>query len=91
MADYIDREHYCKNVCRCAGFEKGCNKDKCSLWKEPAADVAPVVHGRWGDWTYAPTDGVIYQRPCSECKWLCADYANYCPHCGAKMDKEENK
>ena len=50
----------------------------------PAADVAPVVHGRW-----------IYnkkaQRPyCSVCKGYFYGATNspmsYCPNCGTKMD-----
>ena len=52
----------------------------------PAADVAPVRHGRWID------DGV-----CSECgfdamyyKGIPAQvYTDYCPSCGARMDKED--
>lgn len=52
----------------------------------PAADVAPVRHGRWfhsfGAWR------------CSECNvtasfWCMAStqyLSNYCPECGAKMD-----
>ncbi len=50
----------------------------------PAADVAEVRHGRW-------IDGV-----CSECgfdamyyKGIPAQvYTDYCPSCGARMDKE---
>ena len=51
----------------------------------PAADVAPVVHGRW-----------IYdkkaQRPyCSVCKGYFYGVTNspmsYCPNCGTKMDE----
>lgn len=48
----------------------------------PAADVAPVVHGRWIE------DGSLI-IPCSECKRgynLIAKYTHYCPNCGAKMD-----
>lgn len=69
----------------------------------PAADVIPVVHGRW-EWfdeeTGTPLTG--YEREwgwcCSCCKHeLPDDYdspdyhpmLNYCPNCGAKMDKEE--
>ena len=58
----------------------------------PAADVAPVRHGRWlksgkevcGD----------HQYFCSECNeeyWeglTWPDRAHYCPNCGAKMDLE---
>ena len=55
----------------------------------PAADVAPVRHGRW-----------FFKSPngwaCSQCdKWglmidnrgICK--SSYCPNCGAKMDLEE--
>lgn len=49
----------------------------------PAADVAPVRHGRW----------IEYQIPhvicCSNCDWA-TDAAEknfqYCPMCGARMD-----
>ena len=65
----------------------------------PAADVAPVVHGRWIPLTECANEGVY----CSTCKkkvWK-SDYAqcskksrnklesNYCPNCGAKMDEKE--
>ena len=51
----------------------------------PAADVAPVRHGRWETNSDRP-DSLI----CSICKcgfdmWK-HDPHNYCPHCGAKMD-----
>lgn len=46
----------------------------------PAADAAPVVHGRWGE-----------NGDCSECgfqPWYERDIhtLSYCPNCGAKMD-----
>ena len=52
----------------------------------PAADVAPVVHGRWIRY---PDCGVT---KCSNCGWSieeCWD-SDYCPHCGAQMDEKEN-
>lgn len=56
----------------------------------PAADVAPVVHGRW----IKPTK--IGHRSfdilhCSVCDGVpCAvdENTKYCPNCGAKMDGE---
>ena len=48
----------------------------------PAADVAPVVHGRW----IASHDEFC---ACSKCKYpfyVGWNQANYCPNCGAKMD-----
>ena len=58
----------------------------------PAADVAPVVHGRW---EYIPqTLNTLSQLRCPFCGWWSLDPSidgayNYCPNCGAKMDKEE--
>ena len=49
----------------------------------PAADVAPVVHGKWGDNGIA---GSILVK-CSVCGFDCgANSFSYCPNCGAKMD-----
>ncbi len=53
----------------------------------PAADVAPVVHGRWGKkqggfWEFAN---------CSVCGQKTPTVGippNYCPSCGSKMDLE---
>jgi hypothetical protein len=44
----------------------------------PAADVAPVVHGRWIKGSSNPY--------CSECFVECRDETPFCPNCGAKMD-----
>lgn len=59
--------------------------------RTPAADVAPVVHGRWdGDnctvcklpWNYNMTQNAD--------DWGYFDpMPDYCPNCGAKMDKVE--
>lgn len=43
MLEYIDREKYCAEVCRCN--KEKCDKSKCPVWNAPAADVAPVIHG----------------------------------------------
>ena len=59
-----------------------------------AADVAPVRHGRW-----LTTDAYPHHLYCSVCyktyvknaKWVNElDLpTNYCPNCGARMDKED--
>ena len=64
----------------------------------PAADVVEVRHGRWdgeGD-GYADGEIVIDVWYCSECGYCIDDgtddpniLPNYCPNCGAIMDKEE--
>lgn len=55
----------------------------------PAADVAPVRHGRWEE--ASDGDGIV----CPFCRTdFCTiiydtEYFNYCPNCGAKMDEKE--
>ena len=86
MAEYIERE---------ALLKKLAERDLCLCVSEsdikdiPAADVAPVVHGRWS-WD----TGDIWT--CSVCgtrnhikEVMGRPDFNYCPNCGAKMDKEE--
>jgi hypothetical protein len=52
------------------------------LEKQPTADVVEVRHGRWID-RYGKTW-------CSLCKASNKQYKPpYCPHCGARMDGDE--
>lgn len=57
------------------------NFDLCEFLDEvPTADVAEVRHSNWikhGDYC-----------SCSECNGSGVSSLNYCPTCGAKMDKE---
>ncbi len=82
MAEYIERGEYCEKHCRCSN--EYCDRESCPLWKAPAADVAPVVHGRWVDGKCSncgvdiPTDDThdaIFENEC-----------RFCYYCGAKMD-----
>lgn len=58
----------------------------------PAADVAPVVHGRWIHSRYEDCSEQFELVKCSNCNheaYAMAFYVrggNYCPACGAKMD-----
>ena len=48
-----------------------------------AADVAKVVHGKWGD--NGIEDSILVK--CSVCGFDGGAYSfSYCPNCGAKMD-----
>lgn len=47
----------------------------------PAADVVPVVHGRW----VFGGDGCVICSRCNE-EESNDNHRNYCPNCGAKMD-----
>lgn len=77
MAEYIERE------AAIAALPVAWDSAVDALRYAPAADVAPVVHGRWI--MYAGKD------TCSRCgaPALEADAHlrfYYCPNCGAKMD-----
>lgn len=58
----------------------------------PAADVAPVVHGRWIHSRYENCCDQFELVKCSQCSheaYAMAFYVrdgNYCPNCGARMD-----
>lgn len=59
----------------------------------PVINAAPVVHGRWLNKGYITTAyGSIDTGDCSVCGAVdvpIEPYDDYCPHCGAKMDKED--
>lgn len=81
MAEYINKEEYCENYCRCS--KEFCERQSCPIWKAPAADVAPVRHGTWNN-----LDGYKTRKACSVCGWDVPEYGkfySYCPNCGAKM------
>ena len=54
----------------------------------PAANVAPVVHGKW---KYKQEWGKLLTNSCSVCGQILTtkrgEEMNYCPNCGAKMDQ----
>lgn len=75
-----NRDH--ENVSAEALYKDLCNAE-IEIGKIPAADVAPVVHGRW----IPPAVGK-YGCICSVCKKQSDNGYDYCPNCGAKMDQE---
>ena len=86
MAEYIEREAAIASLP--VAWDSAVN----ALQNMPAADVAPVVHGRWDDsGRYTFPGGSVAVR-CTECG--CALTVSeyhlqnwyYCPVCGAKMD-----
>lgn len=107
MAEYIKREATIKAIVdsrnryynsasnqylvgRCDGLDIAAGL----LRVAPAADVAPVVHGRWISWeeagNFVPS---LDRHECSVCHDAAQVLVNgfellsdYCPNCGAKMD-----
>lgn len=89
MAEYIERTEALEITTRTCG-------DYAAAWSEirklPAADIAPVRHGKW-----LHTDYALHwtaKDECSECTYHALDrddlsHYNYCPNCGAIMDMEE--
>ena len=70
--------------------------DLCDTFGDiPAADVAPVRHGRWEAWM-PDKNGETREFICTGCRFMVemswkqkeCDY-EWCPYCGCKMDKEE--
>ena len=110
MAEYIEREALKNRFAKrlvwlkkdihdeySLGLYDGCEYDTKLIDEIPAADVAPVRHGRWeeADWVepYCHGFGTIITPKaalrCSNCKncfkkeLLWKD--NYCPNCGTDM------
>lgn len=78
----------------------GSDREKYDNWDEiidaleniPAADVSPVVHGKWVDNDAHPIaqDHGMVSGKCSVCGlysglWYVNRPYNFCPFCGAKM------
>lgn len=83
MSEYIERGaaiellHY--------NADETCSAVVCDFEAIPAADVAPVVHGRW------KASSVLLE--CQNCGEIYSRLGgnggkawNYCPNCGARMD-----
>lgn len=56
--------------------------------KMPAADVAPVVHGRWVE--KINPDRFDFKRNCSVCQKGSDLATDYCPNCGADMREQKD-
>jgi len=63
------------------GFQQGITFALSDIAAIPAADVRPVVRGKW---EYNPGDNIPY---CSECMMPQDSECNFCPNCGAVMEE----
>ena len=85
MAEYIAREVLLAQLRAMESYNvspmyrRGYDDCVEAILKAPAADVVPVVHGRW----IHHDDGVV---TCSECGNAESSDSYYCRYCGAKMD-----
>lgn len=70
MAEYINKEEYCENYCRCSN--EYCDRQSCPIWKAPAADVVPVVRCRDCKYSYEDISGRCCSHgPCKD--WVVLD------------------
>lgn len=102
MADYIRREVALEDFesCNAENPRWTPQRVKTLLLRQPAADVAEVVYGRW------ILHHTVTGNPYTECSNCCTDFAfktdkgtfakldmrdmPYCPFCSAKMDGGSN-
>ena len=99
MAEYFEREATIKRIeevyCADCNSYNGVRCRACGtgdvidmIEDAPAADVAPVVHGRW---EFFGPNRLIKECMCGTCS-VCKVRSKYivntmlCPNCGAKMD-----
>ena len=101
MDEYIEREALMRRIkeIHCAECDSYHGVRCRACWvddtldyidSEPAADVAPVRHGRWVD-NHCTACGMM---PMGDEMWEICDFEpprfekfmDYCPSCGAKMD-----
>ena len=93
MAEYIKRKAVIELITRRYENPEICTQEINSI---PAADVVPVVHGRWDDsgrYTFPGGSTAVRCTNCG-CALTVSEYHlnnwNYCPVCGAKMDEGDN-
>lgn len=91
--------HYRDKICRAAqrcDFESFCNEYINTM---PTIDVEPMRHGKW------TADEILYTQGMTACSCCKTEYyrddlymvgnnaqgelPNYCPNCGARMDKDD--
>lgn len=101
MTDYISREALKEEVRRLSTHylnEWDTLGVLASVDRIPAADVRPVVHGKWEETEMSCWDGDI-AWVCSVCgePWTLIDGTpaennmNFCPNCGAQMSDRDGE
>lgn len=101
--EYIEREEVLADeLTHCLPYSAGKAAGRVVVFAEdieaiPAADVAPVRHGRWDECDWVKYDGhsecIHYPKAAWRCSNCCNAFKkellwkdNYCPNCGAKME-----
>lgn len=88
MTEYIEREKALNALSAGQGCGVICYR---AISRIPAADFAPVRHGRWLTWE-EQFPGKLPKKKnslgvfCDQCNKHSDSMTDYCPNCGAKMD-----
>lgn len=96
MVEYIEREATLKEAESRIMWGASAMAVYETIQEAPAADVAPVVHGRWVRIRGMAPPEYHGRHMCSICYARALDIkcqeelSGFCPNCGAKMDGEEH-
>ena len=96
MSEYIERKALDKALTAAAAHDKDKNrrtwaKAICVLHDLTAADVAPVVHGRWEAKGYVCGESEFECSVCHKTEWRTSiSRFRWCPFCGARMDGDSD-
>ena len=97
MARYIDIDDTVKTFEKLHGEESTLLNCYNADWifsfleSQPTVDVQKVRHGKWIRGNYVCGE---YEFKCSVCgktEWHTSYSTPFCPHCGARMDLDENE
>ena len=94
MSDYIEREKALKAVDDIVCDEADAERTFVRIIDIPAADVAPIRHGRWKSGACSKCGGIKPMTKIEYCGliiWESPYKLNYCPSCGAIMDGESDE
>lgn len=92
--EYINKIAACNEINRFTGYldDDMICRLQIALNRIPTADVEPVRHGRWiNAYPKKEQNPMFNYGTCSICGFEqnISNKLNFCPNCGAKMDKEE--
>ena len=81
MAEYIERKAFLDAIERMKPYHQDADDIAEMLQNLPAADVRPVVRGKWIK--------IKYRSICRDCSFRGFASWNFCPNCGADMREEK--
>ena len=85
MDEYISKQIF-KEKYLCCGWLPEISEEEFDAF--PAADVVEVRHGRWvNHFDYMMERSGFFV--CDSCKKMSREKYDYCPNCGARMNKED--